>query len=169
MERLAKHRAEGERTVAKEHHFAAHLVWTGAAQGPTSSYEAYSRAYQAKVVGKPPLEGSSDPAFRGDASRYNPEDLLVVSLSACHMLSYLHLCASAGIEVVAYEDRATGTMAIKDRRMRFVDVLLAPKVTIARGDREKAIALHDQAHEQCFIASSVNFPVRHEPVVEHRG
>jgi organic hydroperoxide reductase OsmC/OhrA len=155
--------------MAREHHFAAHLVWTGAAQGPTSSYEAYSRAYRAAVEGKPPIEGSADPTFRGDPSRDNPEDLLVVSLSACHMLSYLHLCASAGIEVVAYEDRPTGTMAIKDRKMRFVDVLLAPKVTIAKGDKEKAMALHEQAHEACFIASSVNFPVRHEAVVAHRG
>jgi organic hydroperoxide reductase OsmC/OhrA len=85
------------------------------------------------------------------------------------MLSYLYLCASAGIEVVAYEDRASGTMALKDRKMRFVDVLLAPRVTIASGDREKAVALHEQAHEACFIASSVNFPVRHEAVVEHQG
>lgn len=154
--------------MAREHHFAAQLVWTGAAQGPTSN-EAYSRAYRAKVEGKPPIEGSADPSFRGDPSRLNPEDLLVVSLSACHMLSYLYLCAGAGIEVVAYEDRVTGKMAIKDRRMRFVDVLLAPKVTIAKGDRAKAIALHEQAHEACFIANSVNFPVRHEPVVEHRG
>jgi organic hydroperoxide reductase OsmC/OhrA len=159
---------QGERTVAREHHFAASVVWTGAAQGPTSS-ETYSRAFRAEVEGKPPIQGSADPAFRGDPSRYNPEDLLVVALSACHMLSYLYLCASAGIEVVAYEDRASGTMALKDRRMRFVDVLLAPRVTIASGDREKALALHEQAHEACFIASSVNFPVRHEPVVEHQG
>jgi organic hydroperoxide reductase OsmC/OhrA len=152
--------------VAREHHYDARVVWTGAAQGGTSSYEAYSREYRAEVEGKPPLEGSSDPMFRGDPRRYNPEDLLVVSLSACHMLSYLHLCASAGIEVTAYEDRARGTMAIKDRKMRFVDVLLEPKVTIAKGDREKAIALHEEAHAQCFIASSVNFPVRHQPSVE---
>jgi organic hydroperoxide reductase OsmC/OhrA len=152
--------------MAREHHYEAYLVWTGAAQGPTSGYEAYSRDYRVEVEGKPPLEGSSDPTFRGDPTRYNPEDLLVVSLSACHMLSYLHLCASAGIEVVAYEDRPRGTMAIKDRKMRFVDVLLEPKVTIARGDAEKAIALHEEAHAQCFIASSVNFPVRHQPTVE---
>ena len=155
--------------MAREHHYAARLVWTGAAQGPTSSYEAYSRAFSVQVEGKPPLEGSADPTYRGDPSRYNPEDLLVVALSACHMLSYLHLCASAGIEVVAYEDRATGTMAIKDRKMRFTDVLLAPRVTIAKGDREKAIALHEEAHAACFIASSVNFPVRHEPVVERQA
>jgi organic hydroperoxide reductase OsmC/OhrA len=152
--------------MAREHHYEARLIWTGATQGPTSSYEAYSRDYRAEVAGKPPIEGSSDPAFRGDASRYDPENLLVVSLSACHMLSYLHLCASAGIEVVAYEDRPRGTMVIKDRKMRFVDVLLEPRVTIGKGDRDKAIALHEEAHAQCFIASSVNFPVRHQPTVE---
>jgi organic hydroperoxide reductase OsmC/OhrA len=152
--------------MAREHHYEAHVVWTGAARGPTSSYEAYSRDLRAEVDGKPPIEGSSDPSFRGDPGRYNPEDLLVVALSACHMLSYLHLCASAGIEVTAYEDRARGTMAIKDRRLRFVDVVLEPRVTIAKGDLEKAIALHEEAHAQCFIASSVNFPVRHQPTVE---
>ena len=86
----------------------------------------------------------------------------------CHALSYLHLCATAGIEVVAYEDQASGTMAMKDGRMRFIDVLLAPKVVIAAGDRDKAIALHEEAHRQCFIANSVNFPVRHQPSVERR-
>jgi organic hydroperoxide reductase OsmC/OhrA len=152
--------------MAHEHRFAARLTWTGAAQGPTRSYESYSRDYVVEMEGKPPVAGSSAPAFRGDPARHDPEGLLVAALSACHMLSYLHLCATAGIEVVSYEDQASGTMAIKDRKMRFVDVLLAPRVTIAKGDREQAVALHEQAHEACFIASSVNFPVRHEPVVE---
>ena len=155
--------------MAKEHHFAAHLVWTGAAQGPTAAtrpIRALYRRGRGQAAARRLLRSR---LFAATPRGYNPEDLLVVSLSACHMLSYLYLCASAGIEVVAYEDRATGTMAIKDRRMRFVDVLLAPKVTIAKGDREKAIALHEQAHETCFIANSVNFPVRHEPVVEHRA
>jgi organic hydroperoxide reductase OsmC/OhrA len=151
--------------MAKEHHFAARLTWTGAAHGPTRDYESYSREYRIEVEGKPPFVGSSDPKFRGDASKHNPEDLLVMALAACHMLSYLHLCASAGIEVVAYEDRASGTMAIKDRRMRFVEVTLAPEVTIAAGDLEKAEALHEEAHAACFIANSVNFPVLHQPTV----
>ena len=151
--------------MAREHHFAARLTWTGAAQGPTRDYESYSREYRVEVEGKPPIVGSADPQFRGDASKHNPEDLLVVALSACHMLSYLHLCASAGIEVVAYEDQASGRMAIKDRKMRFVEVMLAPKVTIAAGDPEKAEALHEEAHAACFIASSVNFPVLHTPIV----
>jgi organic hydroperoxide reductase OsmC/OhrA len=151
--------------MAREHHFAARLTWTGAAQGPTRDYESYSREYRVEVEGKPPIVGSADPQFRGDASKHNPEDLLVVALSACHMLSYLHLCASAGIEVVAYEDQASGRMAIKDRRMRFVEVMLAPKVTIAAGDPKKAEALHEEAHAACFIANSVNFPVLHTPIV----
>ena len=151
--------------MAKEHHFAARLVWTGAARGTTRSYESYGRDYRAEVEGKPPLEGSSDPKFRGDASKHNPEDLLVVALSACHMLSYLAECARAGIEVAAYEDQASGLMAIKDGRMRFTEVTLAPRVVIAAGDLEQAKALHEKAHGACFIANSVNFPVLHMPTV----
>jgi organic hydroperoxide reductase OsmC/OhrA len=151
--------------MAREHHFTARVVWTGARHGPTRDYQSYSRDCRIEIEGKPPLEASSDPAYRGDPGKHNPEDLLVAALSTCHLLSYLHLCASAGIEVVAYEDRARGTMAIKDRRMRFVEVTLAPTVTIAAGDLEQAKALHEQAHEACFIASSVNFPVLHVPTV----
>ena len=154
--------------MAQEHHFAARLVWTGAGQGSTTSYESYSRAFRADVPGKPPLEGSSDAAFRGDASRHNPEDLLVIALSACHMLSYLALCARAGIEVVAYEDQASGMMAVKDGRLRFTEVTLAPKVIIGAGDVETARALHKNAHDRCFIANSVNFPVLAMPTVERR-
>ncbi len=151
--------------MAKEHRFAAHLVWTGAAAGPTRGYEGYARAWRALVAGKPPLEGSADPVFRGDPARYNPEDLLVVALATCHMLSYLALCARAGIEVTAYEDQASGTMAIKDGKMRFVEVTLAPRVVIAAGGLDRARALHAQAHAECFIANSVNFPVRNQATV----
>ncbi|MGH6901127.1 MAG: OsmC family protein [Geminicoccaceae bacterium] len=151
--------------MAHEHHFAAKVVWTGAAQGSTRDHASYSREYQIEMAGKPTLTGSAAPNFRGDPARHNPEDLLVAALSACHLLSYLYLCAGAGIEVVAYEDQASGRMAIKDRKMRFVEVTLAPKVTIAAGDLEKAKALHEQAHEACFIANSVNFPVLHAPTV----
>ena len=151
--------------MAREHHFAARLVWTGAAQGPTRDYDSYSRDYRIEVAGKPPLEGSSDPTFRGDPGRLNPEDLLVMALSACHMLSYLALCARAGIEVVAYEDQASGKMAIRDRKMRFVEATLAPEVTLAAGDLERARTLHEEAHAACFIANSVNFPVLNTPTV----
>ena len=151
--------------MAREHHFAARLVWTGAAQGPIKDYDSYSREYRIEVAGKPPIEGSSDPTFGGDAGRLNPEDLLVMALAACHMLSYLALCARAGIAVAAYEDRASGKMATKDRRMRFVEVTLAPEVRVAAGDLERARALHEDAHAACFIASSVNFPVVNTPTV----
>ena len=151
--------------MAKEHHFAARLVWTGAERGTTKSYDSYGRDYRVEIEGKPPLMGSSDPTFRGDASKHNPEDLLVVALSACHMLSYLAACARAGIEVAAYEDKASGLMTIKDGRMRFTEVTLAPRVVIAAGDLDKATALHESAHDMCFIANSVNFPVLHMPTM----
>jgi organic hydroperoxide reductase OsmC/OhrA len=151
--------------MAHEHHFAARLVWTGAAEGPTRDYQSYSREYRIEIAGKPPLTGSAAPTFLGDAGKHNPEDLLVAALSACHMLSYLALCTRARIEVAAYEDQANGRMAIKDRKMRFVEVTLAPRVTIAAGDLERARALHEEAHATCFIASSVNFPVLNTPTV----
>jgi len=151
--------------VAREHQFAARLLWTGATAGPTRSYDGYCRAWRALVAGKPPLEGSADPVFRGDAARHNPEDLLVIALATCHMLSYLALCARAGVAVAAYEDQATGRMAVKDGSKRFVEVTLAPEVVIAAGDLERARDLHAQAHAECFIANSVNFPVRNRPTV----
>jgi organic hydroperoxide reductase OsmC/OhrA len=151
--------------MAKEHHFAARVVWSGAARGGTRSYDRYDREYRVEIEGKPPLTGSADPTFRGDAGKHNPEDLLVAAFSACHLLSYLALCARAGIEVVSYEDQASGLMAIKDGRMRFTEVTLAPRVTIASGDLDKATALHEAAHSQCFIANSVNFPVLTLPTV----
>jgi organic hydroperoxide reductase OsmC/OhrA len=151
--------------MAHEHHYAARLVWTGAERGSTKDYRSYAREYRVEIEGKPPLTGSADPTFLGDASKHNPEDLLVASLSACHMLTYLAECARAGIEVVAYEDRASGKMAFKDRKMRFVEVTLAPEVTIAAGDLAQAEALHANAHDGCFIASSVNFPVLHTATV----
>lgn len=151
--------------MAHEHHFAAHLVWSGAGHGPTRDYRSYSREFLAEVEGKPPLTGSAAAAFKGDATKHDPEDLLVVALSACHMLTYLAHCARAGIEVVGYEDDPRGVMAMKDGKMRFTEVTLAPTVTIGAGDLGKAEALHENAHDDCFIASSVNFPVRHTPSV----
>lgn len=152
--------------MSHAHEYEATLVWDDAGKGPTFDYESYSRQYTISVPGKAPMRGSGDPSFKGDAGLHNPEELLVVSLSACHMLTYLALCARAGIGVVSYEDRAWGTMTIKDKRLRMTDVLLRPRVAIAPGaDREKALALHEQAQDLCFIANSVNFPVRHEAQV----
>ena len=150
----------------RPHLFAARLRWTGAAHGPTTSYKTYSREYVIEADGKPALTGSADPHFLGDGSHYNPEDLLVASLSACHLLSYLAECARAKIAVVAYEDDARGEMTLIDGAIRFREVVLHPKVAIADGSRiDEALALHERAHAVCFIANSVNFPVRHDAVV----
>ena len=152
--------------MARNHQYQANLKWTGASQGPTASYESYSREYVIEIDGKPSLKGSADPAFRGDGSIHNPEDLLVAALAGCHLLSYLAVCVRAGIEVVAYEDAASGTLALGGGGGRFTEVVLRPRVVLAAGnDVEKARKLHEAAHEQCFIANSMNFSVRHEPTV----
>ena len=150
----------------RPHHFAARLRWTGAQRGATTSYKAYSREYVIEADGKPVLTGSADPHFLGDSAHYNPEELLVAALSACHLLSYLAQCSRAGIAVVAYDDDASGEMTLIDGKIRFREVMLRPRVAIADPTRiEEAMTLHERAHAECFIANSVNFPVRHEAVV----
>jgi organic hydroperoxide reductase OsmC/OhrA len=149
-----------------EHNYCVNVMWTGNTGNGTSSYQAYRRDHEISAIGKPAIPGSSDPKFRGDAARYNPEELLVAALSTCHMLWYLHLCADAGIVVESYEDRAEGTMQeATEGGGRFVNVKLRPRVRIT-GSVEQAEALHQRAHELCFIANSVNFPVQHEPVIQ---
>ena len=149
-----------------EVHYHTTLKWSGDAHGSTKSVEGYSREFRAEFEGKPSLRGSADPAFHGDPALYNPEDLLLSALSACHMLSYLAVCAHAGIAVLSYEDPAVATLARRDGRVRFVNVLLRPKVVLEPGGNiEKARALHERAHDICIIANSVNFPVRYEASV----
>ncbi len=149
-----------------EHHYKVKLVWTGNRGEGTVNYRAYGRDHILSAGEKPDIPGSSDPAFRGDAARWNPEDLLVASLAACHKLWYLHFCAVNGITVTAYEDEAEGVMATQaDGGGQFTGVILKPVVTIASGDPQKALSLHHEAHEKCFIARSVNFPVACEPRV----
>src|SRR6266700_2181049 len=151
-----------------EHHYETSLRWTGNTGAGTRHYNAYSRNHEISGAGKAAaIPGASDPHFRGDRSRYNPEELLVASLSACHMLSYLHLCAVNDIVVTAYEDRASGAMAeAPDGGGHFTAVVLRPNVTIAPGsDSDKALRLHEEAARLCFIASSVRFPVTHQPAV----
>lgn len=151
---------------SRKHEFACRLVWTGARQGGTTSYETYSRECRVDFEGKPSLRGTSAAVFRGDPSLPNPEDLLVASLSMCHFLSYVALCSRKGVSVIAYEDEAVGVMERTEATFKFTDVLLRPRVTIAPGsDPELARSLHERAHHECFIASSVNFPVRNEPVI----
>jgi organic hydroperoxide reductase OsmC/OhrA len=156
--------------MSHEHHYKATLQWTGAKVSPTTDYKAYSREYTITMEGKPALAGSADPTFRGDPAKHNPEDLLVASLSACHLLTYLALCSRNGVKVIAYEDHAEGTMAVKDGRMRITQVTLHPKVVIARdSDLARASELHHSAHDECFIANSVNFPVENEAQVVQAG
>jgi organic hydroperoxide reductase OsmC/OhrA len=151
----------------KLHTYTCSLTWTGNRGEGTKSYRAYARDHVLSGPGKPDPAGSSDPAFRGDASRYNPEELLVGSLASCHMLWYLHLCADVGVTVLAYRDAPIGSM-VEDTAKggHFTKVVLRPRVRIARdADAAKARALHESAHEKCFIANSVNFPVTCEPEI----
>jgi organic hydroperoxide reductase OsmC/OhrA len=154
--------------MSKNHTYDILTRWTGNLGTGTSGYGAYGRDHELHSPNKAvPLLGSSDPAFRGDASRYNPEELLVASVSACHMLWYLHLCADAGVVVVDYVDAAQGTMVVdEDGKGQFTEVVLRPCVTITQGEQEGvALGLHHDAHRLCFIANSVKFPVRHVAAV----
>ncbi|MBB6244083.1 OsmC family protein [Rhodanobacter sp. MP1X3] len=150
--------------ILHQHRYRVDVDWTGNRGTGTQSYRGYERSHDIRVPGKPVLAGSSDAAFRGDASRHNPEDLLVAALSSCHMLSYLHLAATSKVVVTAYSDIAEGMMETDASGGRFVEVVLRPTVTISTtSDAAKAEALHAEAHHACFIASSVNFPVHCEP------
>lgn len=151
----------------KQHNYAVRIEWTGNDGEGTKTYKSYRRDHKIVAAGKAEIAASSDPNFRGDASRYNPEELLVASLSACHMLWYLHLCATNKITVIDYRDEAIGIMQEnQDGSGQFSKVILYPVVTLAEGDREKALALHDKAHHLCFISRSVNFPVEVAPVIQ---
>ena len=157
--------------TARTHFYTTQLRWTGNRGSGTSGYAAYDRAHDVEVVGKPPLTLSSDPKFHGDATRHNPEELLVGALSSCHMLWYLHLASTHGLCVLSYEDSAVGEMAEDaDGGGRFVGVTLRPRLGLAAGaDTALALRLHPLAHEKCFIANSVNFPVACEPEVVAGG
>jgi organic hydroperoxide reductase OsmC/OhrA len=150
-----------------EHHYNAHLIWDGNRGDGTATYAGYGRQYRVLIDGKPELQGTADVAFRGEADRFNPEDLFLASIASCHMLSYLALCAKYGISVIAYEDAATGTMKEDGKGGgRFEEVVLHPVVTIADATQiERATKLHERAHETCFIANSCSVPIHHRPTV----
>lgn len=151
--------------MTRRHVYRTRVEWTGDRGTGTSGYREYDRSHEITAGPlKPPIPGSSDPSFRGDPARWNPEELLVASISACHKLWYLHLCAEAGIVVTAYVDEAEGVMVEgADGGGRFERVTLRPRVTLTAGDPAKARALHHEAHAKCFIANSLNFPVLCEP------
>lgn len=150
------------------HEYSARLVWDGNTGTGTATYAGYGRQYRFLVEGKPAIEGTADPKFRGDPSKHNPEEHFLAAISGCHMLSYLALCARNGIRVVKYEDEVSGTLKFDGRGGgKFEEVVLHPAVTIAEGDdAELAESLHEQAHELCFIAASCSVPIRHEARVE---
>ncbi|MBE9108859.1 OsmC family protein [Nodosilinea sp. LEGE 07298] len=153
---------------SKHHLYRVEVHWTGNNGQGTESYRAYDRAHRISVEGKPPIEASADPAFRGDKTKYNPEEMLVASLSSCHMLWYLHLCAEAKVVVTGYVDYPIGTMIETEGGSgQFSKVLLRPVVTLAsQSNAELATQLHAQAHQKCFVANSVNFPVQCESTIQ---
>lgn len=151
--------------TTRTHAYDVVVTWTGNRGAGTAGYGTYGRDHESMAGQAPVLFGSADPAFRGDPARWNPEQLLVAALAQCHLLWYLHLAAEAGVVVTAYTDEAIGSMAeYRSGTGEFTQVTLRPAVTIAQGsDPALAASLHDQAHEMCFIARSVAFPVHHEP------
>jgi organic hydroperoxide reductase OsmC/OhrA len=158
---------EDKRMARREHTYRVQVEWTGNRGTGTSGYREYGREHTIRAAGKPEIAGSSDAAFRGDAARWNPEDLLVAAAAACHKLWYLHLCADAGIAVQSYVDEAVGVMLESPEQGRFTRIVLRPKVTIRSGDdAELAARLHQQAHAHCYVANSVNFPIDCEPLIE---
>lgn len=148
----------------KLHLYKIQTTWTGNRGEGTKEYNAYDRAHIISIPGKEDILGSSDAAFRGDKTKHTPEELFVSTLSTCHMLWYLHLCAVNGVVVKSYIDKATGTMEEDlTGTGRFTKVILQPEVLVAEEEMiEKANRLHEDAHKYCFIANSVNFPVVHE-------
>ena len=154
--------------MKKEHHYAATVQWTGNTGTGTSDYKAYERSHVISAKDKPAIAGSSDTVFRGDKTKYNPEDLMVSALSACHMLWYLHFCAVNGVVITGYVDNPIGTMAEnEDGSGQFNKIVLHPDVMVTNKSMiAKAIEMHEKAHHSCFIARSVNFEVEIQPVVK---
>lgn len=149
------------------HRYTARLIWDGNTGTGTADYTAYERQFRVAIPGKTDLLGSADPSFRGEASKHNPEEFFLASISACHMLVYLALCARHGVEVTAYEDHADGSMRVDERGGgRFESIVLRPAVVIEGAQhRRVALDLHGIAHDRCFIANSCSVPIRHEPIV----
>lgn len=151
--------------MVKQHNYSLTIEWTGNKGEGTTKYDAYNRDYTISAENKIDLLGSADAPFRGDITKYNPEDFLLASLSSCHMLWYFHLCADAGIVVTDYIDNPTGILLQNDTGSgAFSEVTLNPIVTVKESSMiEKSIELHELAHQKCFMANSVNFPIKHNP------
>jgi organic hydroperoxide reductase OsmC/OhrA len=154
--------------MGKEHTYRLTITWTGNTGNGTAGYRSYERSHIISADNKPDIAASSDPSFRGDGARYNPEELLVASLSGCHMLWFLHLCADQGIIITSYTDSPTGVMTeTPTGRGKFKEVILNPVVGVSEASMLEMLAeIHEKAHQMCFIANSVNFPVRLRPSVQ---
>lgn len=155
--------------MSKEHTYCVTVRWTGNTGSGTLNYRSYERSHTILGNDKPAIYASSDPAFRGDKTKYNPEELLVASLSGCHMLWFLHLCAEAGVVVTEYTDTPTGIMKeTKEGGGRFDKVILNPAVTVQNEQSMELLdGIHKRANELCFIANSVNFPVLHQATARY--
>jgi organic hydroperoxide reductase OsmC/OhrA len=153
--------------MGKEHNYRLHLNWTGNLGTGTLTYRGYTRDHTISAEGKPQILASSDPSFRGNPERYNPEEMLMTSAASCHMLSYLHLCAVHHIVVVEYSDNPTGKMLESAAgNGRFEEITLNPVIVVAEKSMlAKAYELHHDANKLCFIANSLNFPVKHNPTI----
>jgi organic hydroperoxide reductase OsmC/OhrA len=153
--------------MTASHIYRATVRWTGNLGAGTRDYQSYTRDHTIQVGEKVPILATSSIGARSDPSRYNPDELVVAALSSCHMLWYLHLCADAGVVVTAYSDEAEGTLQMdREGGGRFVEATLHPHVVVAAGTPETARRLHEAAHRKCFVANSVNFPVKCEPVID---
>lgn len=148
--------------MSNNHDFTAKLRWTGNKGTGTSAYRAYTRNWTLESAGKPAIACSNDPLLGGDPALYNPEDMLIAALSSCHMLWFLHLASDAGLIVHSYEDTPIGTgECLPDGTGRFIRALLQPRIGLIPGsDTKLADEVHGRIHNHCFIARSVNFPVR---------
>lgn len=156
--------------LAKQHDYTARVEWTGNRGEGTRAYRGYDRTWDIATPGKPVIHCSNDPVLGGDPGLPNPEDLLLASLSACHMLWYLHLASAAGIVVHAYQDNPIGTGETSPSGAgRFLSATLRPHILLEAGaDLAEAEAIHHRVHEFCFIARSVNFPVAYAPTFATR-
>ena len=154
----------------KNHHYKTKVIWTGNTGESTKNYRSYQRSYTISVDGKAEISGSSDPAFLGNPELHNPEDLLLASVSSCHLLWYLHLCSVNKILVLEYEDFAEGTMIESENGSgKFSEIILKPNIVVAEKEMiEKAVELHEKANEYCFIANSLNFKVKHQPKITYK-
>lgn len=153
--------------MSKQHNYHLNLKWTGNLGEGTLTYRGYTRDHIISIEGKPDILASSDPSFRGNPQRYNPEEMLLASASSCHMLSYLHLCAVHKVVVVEYTDNPTGTMLENsDGSGQFEEITLNPVIVVTEKSMiAKANELHHDANKLCFIANSLNFPIKHTPTV----